>query len=278
MSEFLFHSGGILKPIGMIKGYIDESGTHQGSKVLIVAGYVGNSEVWNSVEARFKKADKHAGIPFHAVDCATGGKAYQGMHKDKRNRITKKMVKIINDHDIFGIGYCLWIDDYESIYRRNGEHWETWLAKPFTLLFQGVVHDMCQYVEEHYPGEKLSLVVEDSPHWYPSAAKKFIATKKEKHWTYASMLETIAPYSSEDAVQLYAPDLLAYETYLMKKRERFPTIHGKRESMLALLKKRLEGRIWDKDGLMLLEKFLDETSGFNEDQMKTWVAARSKGV
>jgi hypothetical protein len=260
----------------MITGYIDESGTHQGSKTLIVAGYVGSSEVWELIEARFKRADKYSGIPFHAVDCAQGGKAYRGMHKDKRYRITKKMVKTINDHDIFGIGYCAFLDDYESLNPRDGKHWETWLAEPFALLFQGVMGDMCRYVEQHFPGEKLSIVVEDSQHWYPIASKKFIATKKEKKYKYASMLETIAPYSSEDAVHLYAPDILAYETYLMKTRERFPTQHPPRESMLTLLKKRLEGRVWDEVGFKLLDGYLTETHGFTEDQIDAWVQEKSK--
>jgi hypothetical protein len=41
----------------MIQAYVDESGTHQGSKVLIVAAYVGTSSQSESVEFRFKKAN-----------------------------------------------------------------------------------------------------------------------------------------------------------------------------------------------------------------------------
>jgi len=276
IAEFLFHSGGVLKPIVMLKAYCDESGTHQGAKVLLVSGYIGTSETWDSVEARFKKADKHAGVAFHAVDCATGGKAYRGMDKDKRLRITKKMVKIINDHDIFGVTYGAWLDEYQEIFpRRNKESWEAWIAPVIGILFQGVIGEFCRHIEAKYPGEKLSVVMEDSESWYPTLAKRFIATKKEKTWPHHHLLETIAPYSSEEAVHLYAPDLLAYETYLLKTRERFPTKHSIRKSMLALLQKRLEGKMWDRNGFEVLKLVdTDISHGEKEALIKDFQVSR----
>jgi hypothetical protein len=262
--RFLFRSGERAKLIVMLDVFIDESGTHQGSKVFILAGYLGTADEWASVEARFRRADKHAGVPFHAVDCANGGKDYLKikMHKEKRNRITKKMVKIVNDHDIFGVGCGVWLDDYESVYPRNGQHWETWLLHPFRICFQLLMGEMCRYAETKYPNEKLAVVLEDSPHWYPSAAKVFLATKKESRWPYHHMLGTIAPFSPKEAPQLYAPDLLAYETYLLKSRERYPTGHRPRQSMLALLKKRLDGKMWDSMGLKVAKR-IDETGKFD---------------
>jgi hypothetical protein len=223
--------------------YVDESGTHEQSKALIVAGYIGPSREWKSCESHFRRADRRSGIPFHAVDCAQGGKEFRGMDKDKRYRIYKKMVKIVNEHDIFGIGWGGYIEDYQKIIPREANQtWREWLGKLYVLCFQGVMLEACKYVKRNYPGEKFSAVVEDS-HWYPLVSAKFLRMKYDITWPDRVLLETIAPYSSTEAPQLYAADLLAYETYLLKTRERYPTAHGMREHMIALLQKRKDGRM-----------------------------------
>lgn len=257
MVEFLFRTDGRSKPIVMITAYVDESGTHQGSGVLVLAAYIGVSEQWKLAEERFRRANEYSGRIFHAVDCAQGGRDFRGMDKDKRNQITKKMVQILNDLDLFGVVYGAYIDDYASIWPRNEEHWETWLSQPFVLLFGGLVLELCIYMRHYCPGQTLAVVMEDSAHWYPLAAKRFLEMKKETDWADHVLLETIAPYSKEQAPQLHAPDLLAYEAYLMKLRERFPTKHPPRGSLLSLLKKRKEGRFWDKRAFEGLNAELD---------------------
>lgn len=119
--------------------------------------------------------------------------------------------------------------------------------------------------------------MEDSESWYPTLAKRFIATKKEKTWPRHHLLETIAPYSSEEAVHLYAPDLLAYETYLLKTRERFPTKHSIRKSMLALLQKRLEGKMWDRNGFEVL-KSIDNDLPNEEKEARIKAFQASRGI
>jgi hypothetical protein len=247
----------------MLTVYIDESGTHEGSKVLILAAYIGFGKTWKRVEQRFKKSDLHAGVPFHAVDCATGGKDYRGMDADKRNRITKKMVKIVNDHDIFGFACGAWIEDYGFVFPRNGAHWETWLSKAFGLSFALLMIAICTHMENEYPYEQtFSLVMEDSEHWYPLAAKNFLAMKHDQSWSHREKLGAIAALSPQDAIPLNAPDLLAYETYLLKTKERYPTKHGLRKSMQALLTKRLDGKMWDEHGFSTLRRF-EKTKKFD---------------
>jgi hypothetical protein len=60
----------------MITAHIDEGGTHQDSKVLILAAYIGTDAEWQSAEGRFRRANKYTGRIFHAVDCAQGGRDF----------------------------------------------------------------------------------------------------------------------------------------------------------------------------------------------------------
>jgi hypothetical protein len=131
----------------MIVAYVDESGTHKGSELLCVAAYVGTSDEWESAERRFKRADKHAGVAFHAVDCAQGGNGFHGMDKGKRFRFYQKIVKTIDDHDLFGVASSAWLDDYEEVFpRRTDQRWEDWLVPLFTLVFQVTLADIATYL------------------------------------------------------------------------------------------------------------------------------------
>jgi hypothetical protein len=241
----------------VLTAYIDESGTHQDSKVLVVAAYIGPGDAWKAAESRFERANKYSGRIFHAVDCAQGGREFRGMDKDKRNRLTKKMVKIVNDYDLFGVAYTGNIDEYELTWPRNGKHWETWLSGLFILLFGGLVVELCIYMREHHPGETFSVVMEHSQHWFGIAAKRFLRMKTETNWPDHVLLGAIESSSRKDAPQLHAPDILAYETYLMKLRSRFPTTHPPRQSLLTLLRKRKEGRSWDKRAFEGLKSKID---------------------
>jgi hypothetical protein len=227
----------------MITAYIDESGTHQGSKILTVAAYVGVLSEWESIELRFKKADKHAGCPFHAVDCANGGGNYRGMDSDKRYRITKKIIKAINDHDVYGIVCGAVIDEYNAVAPQADKKWEKWLQPLVALTFQNVLVDAAVYVAGRYPGEKMSVAMEESRCWYIPCLKKFIRGKHETNWPNHVVLGTMTRYSKSEALQLYAPDVLAYEAYLAKTRELYPSSHGPREHMAALLQKLPSGQM-----------------------------------
>ena len=242
----------------MVLTYIDESGTHQGSKVLVLAAYIGTSDEWKFAEERFRRANKYSGTTFHAVDCAQGGNEFRGIDKDKRNRITKKMVRIVNDHDLFGVIYGGYIEDYDAVWPRDRRHWETWLSKLFILLFGGLIIDLCNYTRKYHPGERVSVTMEQSQHWYPIAAKRFQQMKQETDWADHVLLDSIAACSKEQAPQLHAPDLLAYEGYLMKLRERFPTTHRPRRSLLSLLTKRKDGRIWNKQAFETLKAMMEK--------------------
>lgn len=242
----------------MIKAYIDESGTQQGSKILIVAGYIGTTEDWDAADRRFRRADKLSGRVFHAVDCATGGREFRGVDKGKRYRLYKKMVKIINDHDIFGVGTGALIDEYSTVYPRNGQNWEKWLARAYEVAFSDTIVEICHYSKDRYGEVPISFVVEQSRHWYPIAAGVFSTMRSQPEWPYYTLLGAIAPSSTEEARQLHAADILAYETYLMKSRQICPTKHGSREHLMNLLKKKKNGRLWNEFGFRELERFRAE--------------------
>lgn len=72
----------------MLEAYFDESGTHSGSKVLSVAGYIAEKDQWLKFIDEWASALQKAGLPpnrpFHAVDFESRRGDFENWPRDAR--------------------------------------------------------------------------------------------------------------------------------------------------------------------------------------------------
>jgi hypothetical protein len=235
----------------MMKVYADESGVHGGSVVLVIGSYIGDLDTWLSVEEAIQRANRHSGRLFHAADCAHLVNDFYGMDRDRSRRIYKRMIHIINRHNIVGLSAGIFLSDYSKLWpRAPKQSWIDWLKEPYRLCFKQYIIELCHHFVANNPGEKISIAMEENHDLYPVAAGAFLEMKHDIVWPNHVLLETIAPYSKQ-AVNLQTADILAYETYLMQERKQFnPRKIQPRKSLLALLNNKLEGRCWDEKSLL----------------------------
>ena len=106
--------GGYL--VGLVEVYFDESGSHDGSPVLCVAGYIIESEnakiltdEWNEVLAA--KALTH----FHMIDCAHGVGEFSVLSKAERIEVAKNLIEIIKARVVRGLGAMVVSDQYNAL-------------------------------------------------------------------------------------------------------------------------------------------------------------------
>ena len=65
--------------------YFDESGSHEGSEVLCVAGYIYQKEDCLNLDWQWKEVLDQYGLPhFRMVDCAHGNGPFAKLSKDDR--------------------------------------------------------------------------------------------------------------------------------------------------------------------------------------------------
>lgn len=96
-------NGGALVVLAHV--YFDESGTHDGSPVMTMAGYVMLSEQAQRFSRDWSKYLKKMNIPFaHQTDCALGFGHYEGMSVDLRTTIQKELISHIKRRTIIGVG------------------------------------------------------------------------------------------------------------------------------------------------------------------------------
>lgn len=94
----------------MINGevYVDESGTHDRSPILTVAGYLFESQQARRFSRDWQQDLNSIPLPFaHQTDCATGNGNYADLSMDSRVRSEKLLIENIKRRSRFGFGACV---------------------------------------------------------------------------------------------------------------------------------------------------------------------------
>lgn len=89
--------------------YVDESGMHDGSQHIVLAGYISTADQWNAFEDNWKAALSDAGIPsFHMTDFANRiAPHYNRWSESQRQERLARFINIANKHSICSVGVIL---------------------------------------------------------------------------------------------------------------------------------------------------------------------------
>lgn len=84
--------------------YIDESGTHAGSPIVAVGGYLIKKSAAKKMDREWKLALTAYDLPyFHMVDCAHGAPPFDKLSADQRIAISKRLIGLIKEHTSLGL-------------------------------------------------------------------------------------------------------------------------------------------------------------------------------
>jgi hypothetical protein len=99
--------------VWVIKGYIDESGIHQGSPVLSVAGYFAPPKIWREFTKEWRRTLLPRGIKvFHASDCQALQGEFEGWKAEDRDELVKRLLPIIPKYNLVGVAIVLVLRDF----------------------------------------------------------------------------------------------------------------------------------------------------------------------
>jgi len=100
-------------PWAMLASYFDESGTHDRSDVMVVAGLVSPVSQWDRLVASWERVlDKHNLPAFHTVDCAHGVNAFEGWSRAERSSLYKKLISLTTKHVLWRGWSAVLVPDY----------------------------------------------------------------------------------------------------------------------------------------------------------------------
>jgi hypothetical protein len=96
--------------------YFDESGTHDGSPMMTMAGYLFKKEQARLFSRDWAKCLKRLGLPAaHMTDCATGNGDYASMSMEQRILSEKLLIENIKHRSVFGFSVAVEPQLYDEI-------------------------------------------------------------------------------------------------------------------------------------------------------------------
>lgn len=96
--------------------FFDESGSHSGSPLLCVAGYIFSKRNARLMSEEWKANLRRFGLSFfHMVDCAHGNKGFSDLNLEKRIAIQTKMIEIIKKRATHGFAVSVDIQAYNEL-------------------------------------------------------------------------------------------------------------------------------------------------------------------
>ena len=103
----------------MLQAYFDESGTHSGSPVLSVAGYIASDEQWRHFEREWanvlKRSGHSQGKPFHMTDFECRHRLYREWSDEKRQWTIRRLIGIIKRRVRYGFSSSIEMAAYEEL-------------------------------------------------------------------------------------------------------------------------------------------------------------------
>lgn len=102
--------------LSLAQVFFDESGSHAGSPVLCVAGYVFVSDRLKRFNDEWSCfLDEYGLTHFHMVDCAHGANEFKEMSKDDRASVAKKCIEAVKKYASRGIGVMVAEQTYDEL-------------------------------------------------------------------------------------------------------------------------------------------------------------------
>ena len=112
----------------MYRAYLDASGTHAGSPLVCLAGYVGTQGQWAKFKTRWNRVLAKSGVdrPFHMTDFMSGkARPYRDWSPGKREAVLEALVDTITGTMTVPIVSLLSRPDYEKLAANLAEHSRT---------------------------------------------------------------------------------------------------------------------------------------------------------
>jgi hypothetical protein len=114
----------------MILAYLDESGTHDQAKIVVMAGFLASYGTWRKFEKRWQRVLNPDGGKrvFHATDCLgrDGHGDFDGWPKKERDDLVNGLIPVLKKHSRASFACAFSVQDYEEVVpewiRRKWQH------------------------------------------------------------------------------------------------------------------------------------------------------------
>ena len=193
----------------VLSSYFDESGTHDGSVAVSLAGYSAFPEVWSRFDPDWLGILSGFNLDyFHMADFVRRAIPFDQLTDEERPLLIKSLVECICDHQLAGTAVVLKRSDYQI----TGMHTLTGVSSdPYFYLMIKVIMDVAQRA---FSLKERVLFTFDRKAKVAGLAERIHDTFLVVHpWSQEVLSDQTVFGSKQEYRPLQAADILAYETY-----------------------------------------------------------------
>jgi hypothetical protein len=193
--------------------YFDESGTHAGSPVSVMAGFVGDARQWRKFEKRAAKLFRRFRVDvFHTIDVRRTDKDFDGWTVDRKIEFLDEFQHIINDTLQSGVSSVIRDADYQYYVNLRWPK-KTRHDSKYAIMFRGCLSQIIDSVG-NIPNQKeprLHIVLEDGHTNAQDAVR--IYNWAQGRIGQSRALAGLTFSNKSDCLPLAAADLFAYSAW-----------------------------------------------------------------
>ncbi len=207
--------------------YFDESGTHEDSDHVAVAGFIGFASAWVDFCARWQLALNDFGLSyFHMTDFANRVKPYDTWLEETRRSRLSRLLNIIDANVIGSVGFSVPKKSFESICSPKAKEI---CGGAYGLAAIACFLDLGNIFAYMPPSDEVTYVFERGSKGAEQIRKVFQSNRELSEQRKKYRLGSLRFEDKRDYLPLQAADILAYEIY--KESQRMP---GKKQSRYPL--------------------------------------------
>jgi hypothetical protein len=243
----------------VFRAFLDESGTHDGSPVLTVAGYLARPAAWRKWVPTWRRTLSPIKV-FHSTDCNGFHREWEGWSREDRDAKVAQLLPLIPDPDLAGLAIGVVVRDLEKALEERPHLRPYWDGDVYGACLQWWIHSLIDLMNRRGAREPVAIVHEQND--FAAQAMRAFNYVKAHHDPH-NLLVSFSFGSKDQFVPLQAADILAYDVG-----KKLLNIDGKpRRSFEALMPDGREAwiRFYDKKNLgyflsaLEMAKFLDES-------------------
>jgi hypothetical protein len=194
-----------------LHAYFNESGTHDASENVVVAGFFARANDWVEFSARWQKALTDFGLPFfHMTDFANGVRPYDKWDEPMRQRRLERLVSIINTCAATSFGMVIRRKDFEDFIPEKARKV---CGDAYGLAVMACWMETGETIREMGVDAWVSYVFEGGARGSGTVSKLFNHNVTDPVQKERMRLLSLRFEPKKEFLPLQAADILAYELY-----------------------------------------------------------------
>lgn len=196
----------------ILTAYYDESGTHEGSLVTVLAGFVGDVNQLVDLEIEWAKVlRKHNLTHIRAKQLYHRQGQFKGWSDDRADELWADLLYVLQERkEIHASKSILRDEDYKLFYVSDGPARKERLDTRYALCFRAFLH----FLPAIKTGAMaVNFVLESGHRNAGDALRVFDEMKSDKGFRFRHSIGTLSFGAKQESPALQAADLLAYSSY-----------------------------------------------------------------